>query len=331
MRKLIVTEFVTLDGIMEAPEQWVFKFHPDETAKFKLDEMLHADALVLGKNTYSIFASSWPSMSGELADQMNGIRKHVISTTAGELAWHNSQAITGNPVAAVSALKNQHGTDILVAGSASVVRTLTQHRLVDEYRLLVCPLVLGSGQRLFTAASVPAHLTLAEIKTFDTGALLLRYEAAGRGAANTPTPTTEPGDRNDAARARSRVLLPLNREEVRPADQGMDRPHALLQIDQTQRTRRLAQKRVRHRPRTRHRTRRLHVGRAPHLAARRPRTVVMSRVSLATCKCQLKPLCRHHQAKQAPGGNLRQPEPGILIWTLPHGRSEYTEPYRYPA
>ena len=178
MRKLIVTEFVTLDGIMEAPEQWVFEFHNDETAKFKLDEMLHADALVLGKNTYNIFASSWPSMSGELADQMNGIRKHVISTTAAALAWHNSQAITGDLVATVSALKNQPGTDILVAGSASVVRTLTQHRLVDEYRLLVCPLVLGSGQRLFTAASAPTQLTLAEMKTFDTGALLLRYEAA---------------------------------------------------------------------------------------------------------------------------------------------------------
>ena len=178
MRKLVVTEFVTLDGIMEAPEQWVFEFHTDETAKFKLDEMLHADTLVLGKNTYNIFASSWPSMSGELADQMNGIRKHVISTTAAELAWHNSQAITGDPVAAVSSLKNQHGTEILVAGSASVVRMLAQHRLVDEYRLLVCPLVLGGGQQLFTAASVPTHLTLAEIKTFDTGALLLRYEAA---------------------------------------------------------------------------------------------------------------------------------------------------------
>jgi dihydrofolate reductase len=178
MRKLIVTEFVTLDGVMEAPEQWVFEFHTDETARLKLDEMLHADALVLGKNTYDIFASSWPSMSGELADQMNGIRKHVISTTPTELAWHNSQAITGDPVAAVSALKNARGADILVAGSASVVETLTRHRLVDEYRLLVCPLVLGGGQRLFTAACAPAHLTLAEEKTFDTGAVLLRYEAA---------------------------------------------------------------------------------------------------------------------------------------------------------
>ncbi len=178
MRKLIVTEFVTLDGIMEAPEQWAFEFHTEETAKFKLDEMLQADALVLGKNTYDIFARSWPSMSGELADQMNGIQKHVVSTTATELAWGNSQAVTGDPVAAVSALKSQHGADILVAGSASVVQALTQHRLVDEYRLLVCPLVLGSGQRLFTASCAPAHLTLAEMKTFDTGALLLRYEAA---------------------------------------------------------------------------------------------------------------------------------------------------------
>lgn len=178
MRKLVVTEFVTLDGIMAAPEQWVFEFHTEKTAEFKLDEMLHADALVLGKHTYDIFASSWPSMSGGLADQMNGIRKYVISTTATELTWHNSLAIAGDPVAAVSSLKNQHGADILVAGSASVVRTLTQHRLVDEYRLLVCPVVLGSGQRLFAAACAPIYLTLAEIKAFDTGALLLRYEAA---------------------------------------------------------------------------------------------------------------------------------------------------------
>ncbi len=178
MRKLIVTEFVTLDGIMEAPEQWVFEFHSEETAKFKLDEMLHADALLLGKNTYDIFASSWPAMSGELADQMNGIRKHVISTTAADLAWNNSRAITGDPVAAVSALKHQPGLDILIAGSASIVQMLTQHRLVDEYRLLVCPLVLGSGKRLFTAACAPNRLTLAAMKTFDTGALLLRYDAA---------------------------------------------------------------------------------------------------------------------------------------------------------
>jgi dihydrofolate reductase len=178
MRKLIVTEFVTLDGVIEAPERWVFDFHTDETAKLKLDEMLHADALVLGKKTYDIFASSWPSMSGELADQMNGIRKYVISTTAADLAWHNSQAITTDPVAAVAALKNQHGADILVAGSASVVQALAEHGLVDEYRLLVCPLILGRGQRLFASACAPAHLALAETKTFDTGALLLRYQAA---------------------------------------------------------------------------------------------------------------------------------------------------------
>jgi dihydrofolate reductase len=178
MRKLIVTEFVTLDGVMEAPERWVFDFHTDETAKLKLDEMLHADALVLGKKTYDIFASSWPSISGALADQMNGIRKYVISATAAGLAWHNSQAITTDPVAAVAALKNQHGADILVAGSASVVQALAQQRLVDEYRLLVCPLILGRGQRLFASACAPAHLTLAETKAFDTGALLLRYQAA---------------------------------------------------------------------------------------------------------------------------------------------------------
>lgn len=178
MRKLIVTEFVTLDGVMEAPEQWVFAFHTDDTAQFKLEEMLQVDALVLGKKTYDIFADSWPSMSGQLADRMNGIQKHVITTTPRELAWHNSQPVTGDPAAAISALKTQPGADILIVGSGSIVRTLTQHGLVDEYRLFLCPVVLGSGQRLFTTTPGPKRFSLTESKTFDSGAQLLRYAVA---------------------------------------------------------------------------------------------------------------------------------------------------------
>lgn len=176
MRKLVATEFMTLDGVMEKPEQWVFEFHSEETARFKLNEMLHADALLLGRHTYDIFANSWPGYTGQLADLMNGIQKYVITTTERKLAWNNSKAITDDPIEAVSALKDQGGADMLIAGSATVVDTLAQHHLIDEYRLFVCPLVLGSGKRLFTATgSTPGNLTLAELTTFDTGALLLRY------------------------------------------------------------------------------------------------------------------------------------------------------------
>jgi dihydrofolate reductase len=178
MRRLIVTEFLTLDGVMEAPERWVFDYHTEETAQFKLEEMRRADALVLGRRTYDIFADSWPAMTGELADRMNGIRKHVVTTTTARLVWHNSEAIAGDPIATLAALKDQQGADILIAGSASLVGALAPRRLVDEYRLLICPVIRGGGRRLFTADGLPARLILAESRTFDTGAVLLRYEAA---------------------------------------------------------------------------------------------------------------------------------------------------------
>jgi dihydrofolate reductase len=179
MRKLIVTEFLTLDGIVEAPERWMFDYHAEQTAQFKVGEMRKADALVLGRRTYNILADSWPAGHGDLADRINPIRKHVVTANStAHLEWHNSEAITGDPIAALAALKNQHGADLLIAQSASLVQPLTPHRLVDEYRFLLCPLLRGGGQRLLTTDGPPARLTLAESRAFDTGAVLLRYEAA---------------------------------------------------------------------------------------------------------------------------------------------------------
>ncbi len=178
MRKLIVSEFVTLDGVMEAPEKWVFQFHDEPSAGFKTAEINEVDALLLGRRTYEIFAASWPAMTGELADRMNGIRKYVASAKPGQLDWHNSEALTGDAGGAVSALKQRPGGNILLAGSGSLARTLAQRGLVDEYRLFICPVVLGTGERLFNLPSAARSLTLTETRTFDSGALLVRYATA---------------------------------------------------------------------------------------------------------------------------------------------------------
>jgi dihydrofolate reductase len=177
MRKLIVSEFVTLDGVMQSPESWVFAFHDEQTGQYKTGEMHEVDALLLGRATYDIFAASWPNLTGELADQMNSVAKYVVCTAPENLSWHNSQTLTGDVVPATAALKSQPGRNILIAGSGMLVQTLLQHALIDEYRLLLCPLTLGTGQRLFTP-DASARLALAETRAFATGAVLLRYTAA---------------------------------------------------------------------------------------------------------------------------------------------------------
>ena len=196
MRRIIVSEFVTLDGVMEAPEKWTFSFWNEEIGKFKSDELFASDALLLGRITYRIFADAWPSLTDEedwkrvkeaggeagakpkgnpFADRMNSIRKYVVSTTLEKAEWNNSRLIKENVVEEVSKLKKQPGRDILIAGSGSLVRTLMQNDLVDEYRLLVYPVVLGSGKRLFEEGD-SANLELVEAKTFSSGVVLLRYQ-----------------------------------------------------------------------------------------------------------------------------------------------------------
>ncbi|MDN5274619.1 MAG: bifunctional deaminase-reductase domain protein [Candidatus Saccharibacteria bacterium] len=174
MRKLIVSEFITLDGIMEAPEKWAFDFQDDVTGEFKKGELFESDVLLVGHATYEVFANSWPSRDGDFADRMNSLSKYVVITSDEELMWNNSHAIKENIVAEVAKLKEQLGKDILVVGSGILVKTLLDNNLVDELRLFVCPIVLGEGKRLFKDNDI-AKFTLVSAKPFDTGAVVLTY------------------------------------------------------------------------------------------------------------------------------------------------------------
>ena len=175
MSKLVVSEFVTLDGVMEDPGGsegferggWAFQFdRGPEGNKFKLDEVLAADALLLGRKTYEGFAAAWPSRTDEagFAEKMNTMPKFVVSGTLESADWNNSTVIKGDVAEAVSKLKQRPGGDLLVAGSAQLVQTLMQHDLVDEYRLMVFPVILGAGKRLFEDAADRTALKVVEAK-----------------------------------------------------------------------------------------------------------------------------------------------------------------------
>ncbi len=175
MRKLVVTEFLSLDGVMEEP-RWTFKYWNDEIAKFKGEESSASDALLLGRVTYQGFAAAWPQSKDEGADYFNSVRKYVVSKTLEEpLEWNNSTLIKDNIVEEITSLKQQHGKDIAVHGSATLVQTLMQHDLVDRYRLLVYPVVVGKGKRLFKEGTT-ATLKLLESQSFSSGVVALVYE-----------------------------------------------------------------------------------------------------------------------------------------------------------
>jgi dihydrofolate reductase len=188
MGKLVVTEFVTVDGVIEAPgggeafEQggWVFKFNRgDDGDKFKVDELMAADAQLLGRVTYMGFAKAWPTMNGDTFGQkMNSMPKYVVSTTLtpADATWTNSTIIGDDVAGQVARLKEQVAGDIVVAGSARLVQTLAEHDLVDEYRLMVFPIVLGSGKRLFGEGSARTTLRLVDSKPVGPdGVIILTY------------------------------------------------------------------------------------------------------------------------------------------------------------
>lgn len=187
MRKLVVSEFVTLDGVMEDPGGaeafahggWTWQYQHEAIGKIKFDELAASDALLLGRVTYEGFAKAWPGRTDEagFADRMNGLPKYVVSTTLGEASWNNSSVISGNVPGEIARLKEQPGQDILVAGSATLIQTLIAHDLVDEYTLLVFPVTLGTGKRLFQAGAL-TKLRLIEAQSFPTGVTLLRYQPA---------------------------------------------------------------------------------------------------------------------------------------------------------
>jgi dihydrofolate reductase len=184
MGKIVVTEFVSLDGVVEDPGGaedfrhggWSFEIaRGEEGDTFKLDEALEADALLLGRVTYEGFAAAWPSREGEFADKFNSMPKYVVSSTLDEPEWNNSTVLEGDVVEEVSKLRQRQGGDIVVHGSAQLVQTLIDHDLVDELRLMVFPVVLGSGKRLFGETSDKKRLRLADSKIVGDGVAILTY------------------------------------------------------------------------------------------------------------------------------------------------------------
>jgi dihydrofolate reductase len=177
MRKIIVTEYLTLDGVMEAPNKWSFQFWSDEAAKFKYDELFASGALLLGRVTYDGFAAAWPSMKDEqgFADRMNSMPKYVVSHTTKEATWNNSTIISENVVEEIKKLKEEPGQDILVAGSAELLYTLMENDLVDEYRFMIHPIVVGKGKRLFYEGVTEKTMKLIDTKTFASGIVVLTY------------------------------------------------------------------------------------------------------------------------------------------------------------
>lgn len=174
MRNIVVTEFVSLDGVMEAP-MWSIPYWNDAIAQFKDDEQQTSDALLLGRVTYQEFAASWPERTNDGAEYMNNVPKYVVSTTLDSAEWNNSTLLQENIVEEVARLKQQEGKDILVYGSATLVQTLIQHDLVDRYRLLVYPVVVGNGKRLFQADTA-ATLQLVHSQLLGSGVMALIYE-----------------------------------------------------------------------------------------------------------------------------------------------------------
>lgn len=180
MRKIIVSEFVALDGVMEAPHEWQGPFWHDEMGQYKFEELFASDALLLGRVTYEGFAAAWPSMTDEagFADRMNSLPKYVVSTTLDTAEW-NASLIKADVAAEIARLKAQPGQDILVFGSADLVRTLMQEGLIDEYRLMVHPVVVGKGKRLFGEGIDSTALQLVDTRTFPNGVMVLTYQPAG--------------------------------------------------------------------------------------------------------------------------------------------------------
>jgi dihydrofolate reductase len=185
MRNLIVSEFLTVDGVMEAPggedhphAGWVFDFQSPEQNAYKLAEVMEAGSLLLGRVTYEGFAGAWPGRDDPqgFAAKMNAMPKHVASTTLDHLEWENSTLLEGDVPQAVAALKAGAGDPILVAGSRTLVQGLAAHDLVDEYRLMIFPVLLGSGRRLFAdGLADKTALELVDSQTFSSGVVNLTY------------------------------------------------------------------------------------------------------------------------------------------------------------
>jgi dihydrofolate reductase len=190
--RIVVTEFVSVDGVMEDPGGaegfkyggWTFEINRgDDGDKFKLDEALSSSALLLGRKTYDGFADAWPSREGEFADRFNTMPKYVVSSNLENPEWNNSTVLQGDVAEEVRKLRDEQDGDIVVHGSAQLVQTLLENDLVDELRLMVFPVVLGSGKRLFGETSDKKRLRLVDSKLVGDGVAIVVYRRDGEAAA----------------------------------------------------------------------------------------------------------------------------------------------------
>jgi dihydrofolate reductase len=188
MGRIIVSEFVSLDGVMEAPGgddnfvrgAWTFEFdRGDEGNQFKMDETMQSDALLLGRRTYEGFAAAWPEREGEFADRFNSMPKYVVSSTLRDPSWTNTTVLSGDVADAVRKLKAQQSGDVVVHGSCQLVQALVENDLVDELRLMVFPVVLGTGKKLFGETTDAKRLQLSSSKVVGDGVAIMVYTPAG--------------------------------------------------------------------------------------------------------------------------------------------------------
>jgi dihydrofolate reductase len=190
MRDLIVLSFVTLDGVVQAPggpEEdpsdgfdhggWMVGYWDDETGAAMGESMAPPFDLVLGRKTYEIFAAHWPHTDDPGAEELNSATKHVASTTLTELEWENSRLIKGNVADDIRALKQEEGPELQVHGSANLIQTLLEHRLIDEFRLKIAPLVLGTGKRLFGDGTAPAGFEVVNSRVLASGVYAVTYRS----------------------------------------------------------------------------------------------------------------------------------------------------------
>ncbi len=178
--RLVATEYLSLDGVFEEPGKWSFPFFDEEAGQFKWNELQASDALLLGRNTYEGFAAAWPTMpgTGEFGEKMNSMPKYVVSSTLDKVEWAGSKLITGNVFDEVRKLKKAPGQDLLLSGSAQLFNALAQENLIDLYRFMLHPIILGKGKGLFADGVDRRVLTLTESKAFAAGIVILEYVPA---------------------------------------------------------------------------------------------------------------------------------------------------------
>ncbi|MFT3702296.1 MAG: dihydrofolate reductase family protein [Agriterribacter sp.] len=179
MRRIIVSQFLSLNGVMEAPEKWNTAYLNDaELVDEILADFAGCDTILLGRTSYDFFAARWPQRTGAMADYFNSLSKYVVSTSLQKAEWNNSVIVNSNVAEEIKKLKDKPGKDIIVFGSYQLCQTLSNHHLIDEYKLYIYPLTLDSGKRLFDETTTSQTLQLISCKSFSTGVVSLTYQPA---------------------------------------------------------------------------------------------------------------------------------------------------------